>query len=60
MKNLTKHLELNPIEKMEMMVKICKSIVQEIEVYYDLPNESIPKIDKSKLVIDCDQLLMIL
>ena len=60
MKNLTKHLELNPNDKMELMVKISKSIVQEIENYYDIPNDKIPTIDKSKLVIDADQLLMIL
>jgi hypothetical protein len=60
MKYLNKYLEKSPIEKMNLMVKISKSIVAEIENYYELPNDNIPTIDKSKLVIDADQLLMIL
>lgn len=42
MTNLTKHLELSPNEKMDLMVKVAKSIVTDIEAYYDLPHEKIP------------------
>jgi hypothetical protein len=39
---------------MKTVVKISKSIVSEIETYYESGAEGIPKIDKSKLVIDAD------
>lgn len=52
MKYLHKHLEKSPIDKMKIMVTISKSIVSDIENYYDMPEA--PKIDKSKLVIDAD------
>lgn len=46
--------EKSPIEKMKMMVLMSQKIVQEIESHY------INLQDKSNLVIDADQLLMIL
>lgn len=46
--------EKSPMEKMKMMVMISQKIVQEIEKYY------IDHQDKSNMVIDADQLLMIL
>jgi hypothetical protein len=46
--------EKSPMEKMKMMVMMSQKIVQEIENYY------IDHQDKSNLVIDADQLLMIL
>lgn len=60
---------MSPSEKIELIQGIQKAILKEVDLYYEhqtpalLPYtkmlESIPEVNKSKLVLDADQLLLI-